>query len=1257
MGAAITGRVLGADPRGRRLLYGAVGLGALAAALQVAQLALLSVAIAGVFLRGMALAAALPLLAAALGLLLARAACLWGQELLAQRAASATRLALRGRLLAHLAALGPAYTARTRSGELAHTLGEGVEALDEYVAQYLPARNLAALVPALALLAVLVIDPWSTLVLLFAGPLLVALLALIGGRTRELSARREAELSWMSAFFLDIVQGLGTLKLFGRSREQAANIEAISRHFGRATMQVLTVAFQNSLVLEWGSTAATALVAIEVSFRLSAGAMPFEQALAVLLLTPEFFAPLRQLAARHHAGSAGAAAAERIFALLDTPAPAATPADGRADAPPRPAPPRPLPGAAAPFPSSPARAGSSAGLPARRAPALTLDRVSFAYDGGRRPALRGLSLQLPAGATTALLGPSGAGKSTVAALLLRFVAPDSGAILADGADLAALPLDAWRRQVAWVPQRPHLFQRSAAENIRLARPGATDAEVEAAARLAGAHEFIAALPQGYATPLGERAARLSGGQRRRIAIARAFLKGAPLLILDEPTADLDRDSAAQIAEALARLGAGRTVLLITHRPELARGADQLVELHAGAARALVGRGGRFALTPQPPLPERERGTRAHQNAALRLLPLLPLREKGAGGMRARKRIRTRSPELWVMHSPERERGSRAHQDAEATPRGKMLSSAEAPLPPGERGGRGGEVKRPPAATLGRLLGLIAPYRWWVALGIALSAGAAASGVGLMAMSAYLIARAALAAEFAPLALLIVGVRFFALGRAALRYAERYVTHLTTFRILTGLRVWLYRAVEPLAPAGLAGLHSGDVVTRLGADLTTLEQFYLRVVTPPLAAALTAAGACALLGAFDWRLAAALACLLLLAGVALPLVALRLGRGPARAIVGLRARLQALLVDAAQGLPDQLLADGAAAQQAEVRAVSRQICGAQERLALLRGAGSGLTALAAGAAALAVLLIATPLVAAGRLDGVYLALLALTATAAFEVVQPLAQALQLLSAHEAAARRLFELIDAPPPVREPAAPLPPPTGFDLEVRGLTFGYGAGAAPALAGLSFAVPQGGHARIVGPSGAGKSTLVSLLLRFWDYEQGEIRLGGHDLRAYRADDVRRLIGAVTQESHLFHTTLRENLLLANPDASDADLAAACATAELGELLARLPDGLDTIVGDDGVALSGGERQRVAIARVVLKGAPILVLDEATAHLDAETARRVRANLDAFAAGRTVLEVAHERDAGGDGGELVRLGEPEGAASIFGSGATHSLR
>jgi ATP-binding cassette subfamily C protein CydD len=551
-------------------LYLAVSAGWLAGTLFVVQAILLSSVVHRVFRLGQTLANVLPVLGVMLGLLALRAGLIWAQEGLAQRSASAVKETLRRQFTAHLYALGPAYTRGERSGELVNTLVEGVEALDATITQFLPARYLAGLVPAVVFLAVLLLDPWSTLVLLFAGPMLILLLALIGGRARAITERRFLELSWMSAFFLDVLLGLATLKMFGRSREQADTIEEISRHYGKTTMEVLATAFQTSLMMEWAATAATAMVALEVSLRVMSGGLQFDRALAVLLLTPEFFLPLRQLAIKYHIGATGKAAAERIFAILDLPAQrqSARASEGQHDL----------------------TTTLSHNLTTSRSHDLTtspaeirFEDVSVAYQQGERPALQAFSLVLPRGQTVALVGPTGAGKTTVANVLLRFVEPDAGQVLVDGQPLDRIDRAAWRRQVAWVPQLPHLFHGTAADNIRLARPEASLDDVIAAAQAAHAHEFIQALPQGYATPLGEQGARLSGGQRQRLAIARAFLKDAPLLILDEATASLDAASDALIRDALARLMAGRTVLVIAHRLELAYTADQVVVMAAGRA--------------------------------------------------------------------------------------------------------------------------------------------------------------------------------------------------------------------------------------------------------------------------------------------------------------------------------------------------------------------------------------------------------------------------------------------------------------------------------------------------------------------------------------------------------------------------------------------------------------------------------------------------------------------------------------------------
>ncbi|MCB0132347.1 MAG: hypothetical protein KDD78_15910, partial [Caldilineaceae bacterium] len=310
------------DHGARTLLRAATGAGFGAGVLAAGQFVLLAVVVDGVFLRGQTVRDVLPLLGALTLILLLRSVALWGQEVLAQHAAGIIKRKLRRQVLDHLFRLGPAYADRQSRGELANTMVQGVEELDEYLTQFWPARILAMLLPGLILILVLLLDPPTTLILLFAGPMLLLMLALIGGRTKAITQRRFLELNWMSAFFLDILQGLTTLKVFGRSREQADNIADISRHFGKTTMDVLTVAFQTSLVMEWAATAATAMVAVEISFRLILGDLPFDRAFAVLLLTPEFFLPLRQMAMKYHIGTAGKAAADRLFALLDVPAPA-----------------------------------------------------------------------------------------------------------------------------------------------------------------------------------------------------------------------------------------------------------------------------------------------------------------------------------------------------------------------------------------------------------------------------------------------------------------------------------------------------------------------------------------------------------------------------------------------------------------------------------------------------------------------------------------------------------------------------------------------------------------------------------------------------------------------------------------------------------------------------------------------------------------------------------------------------------------------
>lgn len=531
---------------------------------------------------------------------------------------------------------------------------------------------------------------------------------------------------------------------------------------------------------------------------------------------------------------------------------------------------------------------------------------------------------------------------------------------------------------------------------------------------------------------------------------------------------------------------------------------------------------------------------------------------------------------------------------------------------------------PVHAPLRRLLHFLRPYAWWVVAGVLLSFATIGSSVGLMAVSAYLISKAAVATDVTQLSLAIAGVRLFALTRAGFRYAERYLTHLATFRILTALRVWFYRAIEPLAPARLQSLHSGDLLARIVADIGTLENFYVRVTIPPLVAVLVTVLACAILGVFDVWLALALLLFLLLTGVALPAASHWLSRQSAASVVEARAALHAAVVDTVQGMPDIVANGQETNQQARLLRLNDDLNQVQERLARVRGLAEGLAALFTSLAALAVFGLAIPLVTTGRVDGVYLALLPLTAIASFEAVQPLARAFQELDVSRTAATRLYELVDADPAVNDPPAPLPVPASPTIEVHNLRFRYAAGEPWVLDGLDLRLAPGEVVHLSGPSGSGKTTLVNLLLRFWDYDEGQILLDGRDIGAYRADDVRAAIAVVAQHTHLFNTSVRDNLLLANPDATEAEMIAVCRQVQLHDVISSLPAGYDTRLGENGFRLSGGERQRLAIARALLKGAPILILDEATAHLDPLTEQAVLHALAQFAVGRATLIISH---------------------------------
>ena len=544
------------------------------------------------------------------------------------------------------------------------------------------------------------------------------------------------------------------------------------------------------------------------------------------------------------------------------------------------------------------------------------------------------------------------------------------------------------------------------------------------------------------------------------------------------------------------------------------------------------------------------------------------------------------------------------------------------------------------ATLGRLLALADAPRGRAALAAALGALTVILGAGLMATAGYLISRASERPAVLSLTVAIVGVRFFGLSRPLTRYLDRLSSHDLALRVLGRVRVRVYRQIEPLAPARLEGYRQGDLLARMVADVDALQNLHLRGVGPPLVGLLAGAVVVGVAAAFLPAAGLVLAAGLLVGGVAVPALAGWLGRRGGRRQAAARGELSAELVEALRAAPELVAYGGAGDAQARVGAADRALVRLSRRDALVGGLADGLGLAVVGATVAGVLAVAVRASADGHLDRTLIAMLALLALASFEAVQPLAAAARELSVTLAAGSRVLELSDREAAVVDPAAPLPAPSWpFAVALEDVRARYAPGERAALDGVSLRLEPGCRVALVGPSGAGKTTVVNLLLRFLDPEAGRVTLAGRDLREYRQEDVRRAIAVAGQDSHLFSASIRENVCLARPGASDGDLEEALRRARLWPWVAGLPDGLDTAVGEEGRELSGGQRQRLVLARALLADAPVLVLDEPTAHLDPATARALVDDVFAAAGDRSVLLITHRAEGLELVEEIIRIG------------------
>ena len=1159
-----------------RILFAAV-VGMLAVVAGVARLAVAAVVIFKIIHEGAEFSSIMWPLAGMIALILVRSGLQYLQEVISHHTANVVKVALRERLYQHCLALGPGYFDQSRTGDVLMSLAEGVERLEAFFGRYLPQMIVAALAPVLIFAFMAIIDFRTGLVFLAFALLTLVLPNIFHRWTRTSSMARRDAYGALGADFLDAVQGLPTLKAFGQSKARGLLLADRARALFRTTMGVLAANSATSALTILGIASGAAVALAWGAVRVSDGELELRSLLIVLMLGVEIFRPLRELVQLYHDGMIAMSSAEGIFDIMDAPVDVAD---------------------AATSPS-----------PLQLAPEVTFEGVNYAYSGGRRPALHDLSFTLNAGETLGLVGPSGAGKSTIVWSILRFFDPQSGRVLLGGTDIREISLSQLRDQVAVVTQDTYLFHGTVAENLRFGGPNATQEQLEVAAKTANAHNFISHLPQGYDTIVGERAVRLSGGQKQRIAIARAVLKDAPILILDEALSNVDAENEAVIQVALDHLMEGRTTLIIAHRLSSVVKADRIIVLEdgrlveSGNHGELVAAGGVYAelMAQQRELDEEEPG--GHQDAH---------------GHDASTHAAVQDASAFVPQPAHQGEGHHHH----AVPSGGAAHA--------------------PASRIGfltvwrRLFQLVRPWRGELALTFLLGLAHHSSIIGLSVISALLVGQVITGGELTVL-LVLLGV--FVPLAAFFTWAESWVAHDLAYRLLAEMRVDVYNKLDPLTPAYMVRRRSGDLVSIVGGDVELVEFFFAHTITPAFVAILVPAGVLATLAFVAWPIALVLSPFLLAVAIS-PFMAQKRSEGLGDELRSQLGDVHAHMVDSIQGMREISAFGQGPARTAEMVDNSWRFAHFQLRFLKERafqiGFIEGMTALGG----LAVLTMGAWLMIEGQISRPQLILSVILSVAAFAPISDIARTIKQLMETLAAARRLFVVHDEPVPVVDgPGVQahengLSPAISFDH----VGFSYGHGEAQALHGVSFDVEAGQTVALVGRSGAGKTTCANLVMRFWDPGEGHVRLNGHNLRDYELDDLRRQIALVSQDTYLFNASIRDNLRLGKIEASDNEIEAAAQQANAHEFITAFPDGYDTLVGERGMQLSGGQRQRISIARAILKNAPVLILDEATSHLDAVNERQVRQALETLMAGRTTVVIAHRLSTIRDADRIVVL-------------------
>ena len=1074
------------------------------------------------------------------------------QESVANRLGSAVKATFRERALEHMFKLGVQH--KERHGDVIHMLTDGLEQVDAYVARYIPQILYAIMIPLIMGIAIVDTLPIIGIILIITVPLIPFFMILIGKQADRLNKEQWERMSFLSGHFLDVLQGITTLKLFGRAKDQIKVIGRLSEEFKDSTLRVLRVAFLSALVLELVSTISTALIAVYLGLTLLDGEISFFSAFFILLLAPEFYTPFRQLGAAFHTGMAGKTSILKYEEFMNR------------------------------QPSLPI--GGQSQLKGK-VQAIEIKDLTFTYEDSEN-GVQHISLEAKRNFPIMLVGESGAGKSTIAHIIGGFLTAPKGSVTIDGLDLCDIDIEWWRQQITYVSQHPHIMKGTLREVLSFGMD-VSDKEILDACKEVQLLDVISRHADGLDAVIGEGGLGLSGGERQRVALARAFLRKGQVLILDEVTAHLDVKTEAIISSAIKRLMDNKIVIIIGHRLQTMHWASTLYVLKHG--RII------------------QQGSYAKLLAVDGYFKDLVTSGLGEFSSTIEEQLKTEKS-FSLEHREEIDNSIRIdNQDA------YVLGKDTIQIP---------EVSTSKTGIQGwkLLFTVLSPAKWSLVLALIFTFLTVFMNVGLLTVSAWLLASAALQPGLTYLSLAIVGVRFFGVSRAVCRYFERYTSHRMAFQGLYGLRVWFYAHLEPLAPAILKRFGAGDILGRIMGDIEVLQFFYLRTLIPPAAAiALTILVAYGV-STIDNSLVAPIVLAAFILGLVLPFVVYAHNKQSLTAIGPQQGEYKSLLSDTMDSLEDVISYGN---EQLVYDRIQHMMSTVDANKGIIeRGMNLGNT-LFLGGVQITVVIVA--ILAANALTGawasVMVAVAAIGTQAWFEALQPMIAAVHHGAESKVATSRLIALADESIPVVEPNEPKPFNANREITFTDVSFGYDAHRR-IYEHLRLDIKQGQSIAIVGASGSGKTTLFNMLERLYDYS-GSIHVGDVELKDISIDTWRNALGTITQDTYIFHASFEDNIRLARPDASEADLEYATDRASLRSVVERLPDGIHTIVGSGGHGLSGGERQRVALARLFLRKPQVVLLDEPLEGLDQVTRKALHRDLMEYVQDKTCLYITHQ--------------------------------